>query len=297
MKLAFRVAVAFVVLLTLAAGGVYVLSSARLAATYDVPVAFIETSTDSAVLARGAHVARIRGCVDCHAEDLSGRLFFDAMPVGRIRGTNLTSGANGVGGRYSDADFVRAIRSGVRPDGSPLLIMPSYEYRALGPEDLGALVSWIKSVPPVDTDPVEQTVGPLGRVLYLSGQIPLVPAEMIDHSDPSFAQPERAASVEYGRYLATSCVGCHGDQLVGGPMTGAPPDWPDPPNLTPDVETGIGSWTRDDFMHFAETGDRPDGRHVDPTYMPWPALKAMSDVERDAIWLYLRSLPASPRGS
>ena len=76
---------------------------------------------------------------------------------------------------------MRTIRDGVRPDGSALIFMPSYEYRGIGPDDLGALISWIKSMPPVDTELREQEVGPLGRVLYLTGALPLVPAEMIDH--------------------------------------------------------------------------------------------------------------------
>lgn len=156
-------------------------------------------------------------------------------------------------------------------------------------------MSWIKSVPPVDTNPRNQTVGPLGRALFLAGQVPFVQAEMIDHTDPTFEQPEPGANVEYGSYLATGCVGCHGQEFVGGPMPGMPPDWPDPANLTPDEETGIGSWTRENFLHFAETGVRPDGRQLDAAYMPWPALQSMTDVERDAVWMFLRSLPATSR--
>jgi len=78
---------------------------------------------------------------------------------------------------------VRAIRDGVRPDGSALIFMPSSEYRGIGPDNLGVPISWIKSMPPVDTELREQEVGPLGRVLYLTGALPLVPTEMIDHGD------------------------------------------------------------------------------------------------------------------
>ncbi|MDX1648192.1 MAG: hypothetical protein R3304_13685, partial [Longimicrobiales bacterium] len=78
-------------------GAVYVLSERRMAARFDVPVVAVETSTDPDVLARGEHVARIRGCLDCHGEDLGGRTFADVMPVGVLTGTNLTAGRNGVG--------------------------------------------------------------------------------------------------------------------------------------------------------------------------------------------------------
>lgn len=290
-KILVRAAGVAVVLVAVAYGAVYSVSERRMGATFDVPVVAVETSTDSAVLARGAHVARIRGCTDCHAEDLGGRTFADAMPMGILTGANLTSGRNGVGGTYSDADWVRAIRSAVRPDGTALLFMPSYEYRSLGPEDLGALVSWLKSAPPVDSEPIEQVVGPLGRLLFVTGRLPLVPAEMIDHADTRFEQPARGVTTEYGAYLATSCVGCHGPTLTGGRIPGTPPDWPAASNLTPDEGTGIGSWSKEHFLDFARTGNRPDGRRVDPTYMPWPALQAMTDEEREALWLYLRSLP------
>lgn len=294
-KVLIRSLAALVVLMLGAVGAVYAISSGKLSARYDVPVATIETSTDSAVIELGARVARTRGCVDCHGEDLSGRHFFDAMPVASIWGTNLTSGVNGVGAVYSDEDFVRAIRSGVRPDGSPLLIMPSHEYRPMGPTDLGALVSWIKSVPPVDTQPFDQTLGPVGRMLYVTGQAPIVAAELIDHDDPTFEQPEVAPTEEYGAYLATACVGCHGADYAGGAFAGMPPDWPVPANLTPDPDTGIGDWTDEDFRHFAETGLVPEGRQLDATYMPWTALQAMTEVERDAVWMFLRSLPPTTR--
>ena len=290
-----RGALGVVVLLLLAVGAAYVVVSGRMSAVYDVPVAAIETSTDSSVLARGYHVARIRGCLDCHGDDLGGRHFFDGMPVASVTATNLTSGENGMAPYYTDEDWVRAIRSGVGHDGTPLLVMPSYEYRALGPEDLGALVSWIRSMPPVDTEPVDQKIGPVGVVLLLTGQAPLIPAEAIDHDDDTFSQPEVAATAEYGAYLATSCIGCHGENFAGGPTPGMPPDWPEAANLTPDMGTGLGSWTKEDYLHFAETGVAPDGRMRDAMYMPWPLMQAMTDVERDALWMFLRSLPATAK--
>lgn len=275
---------------------VYSLSGRRLRATYDVSVVEIQTTGDSSTLAWGRHVAEIRGCTDCHREDLGGRTFIDGMPLARLTATNLTSGANGVASGYSDADWVRSIRSGVRPNGLPLLFMPSHEYRPMGPEDLGALVSWIKSMPPVDTDPVEQKIGLLGRVLFLAGQLPLIPAERIDHSDPSFSQPEADVTVVYGAYLATACAGCHGEGFSGGVIPGVPPEWPEAANLTPDVDTGVGLWSEDDFFSFFEDGVRPDGRQVDAAFMPWPIGQSFTDDEKRALWMFLRSLPATSKG-
>jgi mono/diheme cytochrome c family protein len=271
--------------------GVYGVSNRRLGASFDVPVVSIETSGDSATLAAGARVARIRGCVDCHGEALTGDTVIDVGAIGRIVATNLTPGENGVGATYTEDDWVRAIRSGVRPDGSVLLVMPSNEYREMGPEDVGALVSWLMAAPPRASDPVEQTVGPLGRLLYLAGQVPLVAAELIDHDDARFSQPDAAVTIEYGAYLATSCTACHRSDFAGGPFAGLPPESPDPANITPDVATGIGAWTEADFVTFFSTGARPDGRQVDPAFMPWTLGAAMTVLEKKALWTYLNSLP------
>lgn len=295
MRVLRRVAVSVGVVLLLVVASVYVLSQRRIERTYDVPVVSVRTGADAEVLERGRHVAEIRGCMDCHGADLAGVTFADAMPVMRLTASNLTSGANGVGDLYSDEDWVRAIRSGVGPDGSALLYMPSFEYRALGPEDLGALISWIRSVPPVDSEPLRQEVGPLGRVLLLTGELPLIAAELIDHEDPSFAQPAAGVTPEFGAYIAASCVGCHGPGMSGGPIPGGPPDWPAATNITTHPETGIGNWSAEDFETFATSGVRPDGSSVDPL-MPWPALQAMTEVERAALWSYLRTLPPRPEG-
>jgi hypothetical protein len=96
--------------------------------------------------------------------------------------------------------------------------MPSYEDGAIGPEDLGAWVSWIKSRPPVNTDHADQRLGPLGTVLFLVGQLPLLPAEMIDHdalSAADFSQPEVGVRAVYDEYIALSCTGCHSVSYAG----------------------------------------------------------------------------------
>jgi hypothetical protein len=61
-------------------------------------------------------------------------------------------------------------------------------------------------------------------------------------------------------------------------------------NLTPDPETGIGRWTREDFRRAIRTGVRPDGTVLKPV-MPWVALRNLTDQDLDAIWAYLRTIP------
>lgn len=267
----------------------------RLGRTYDVPRRTLALSTDPDVIARGRHIATVRGCADCHGPDLAGKLFIDAGPVGMLYASNLTGGTGGVAGDYSDADLIAAIRHGVRPSGKPLWFMPSQEFNILSDEDVGALVSYIRSLDPVDNVLEPSTVGPLGRLLFALGKLPLAPAELIDHDAARAPAPEEGATAEYGAYLATGCTGCHRPDFSGGKIAGTPPDFPPASNITPDDETGIGRWAEEDFTRALTTGVRPDGTQLRPE-MPWQLTAQMEAHELRALWLYLRSLPAVHTG-
>ena len=94
---------------------------------------------------------------------------------------------------------------------------------------------------------------------------------------------------DYGRYLAASCTGCHGESLAGGRIPGAPPDWPLAANLTPDKGNAISSWSESEFMATLRTSRRPNGSALNPV-MP-AAFGLMTDEELKAIWVFVRTLP------
>jgi mono/diheme cytochrome c family protein len=213
--------------------------------------------------------------------------------MARLTASNLTGGRGGVAGGMTVADWVRAVRHGVGRGGRALLFMPSQEFNAVSDADLGALVSYLRSVAPVDRRPRANSVGPVGRMLYLSGKIPLVPAEVIDHAAPRKPAPVAGRTSEYGAYLAASCAGCHGAGLAGGRVPGTPSEWPAAANLTPHA-SGLAAWTEADFVRALRTGRRPDGRELKGEYMPWKNFAQFTDDELGAIWLYLRTLPAAP---
>ncbi len=287
---------ALVALVAVAIVVVYLVSNARINTTYAFTPSSVAVPTDSAAIVYGEHVATIRACLECHGENLGGKLFIDAGPVVKLYASNLTTGRGGVGASYSDVDWVRAVRHGVGPDGKPLLFMPSQEFYPLSDEDLGALLAYIKTLPPVDNELPANSVGPVGRVLYLSGQLPLVPAELIDHEAPRAEPPAPGVTPAYGRYLAVTCTGCHGEGFSGGKIPGTPPEFIPATNITPDPETGIGNWTEADFIRALREGRRPDGAELNATYMPWPLLAKMTDDELRAIWVYLQTLPPKPEG-
>lgn len=282
--------------LILALGIVYGASEYHFRRSYDVQPAPLALLSDSATIRRGAHIATTRGCTDCHGKDMSGNIVIDAPPVAVLSGSNLTSGAGGVGDDYGAIDWIRAIRHGVGVDGKPLLFMPSHEFYPINDEDMSALVAFLESRPAVDHQVAKNSVGPIGRFLYLKGDLPLVPAELIDHDGARPDPIERAATAEYGEYLSTGCTGCHGAGFSGGKIPGTPPDFIPAANLTPDMATGIGGWTEEDFFRALREGRRPDGRSLNGAYMPWGSLGQMTDAELRAIWLHLRSLEPAPYG-
>ncbi len=254
----------------------------RLDKVYEFPVEPIPIPTDQASIDRGEHLINtVLFCKECHGDDLGGELQFNDPLTGRIASSNLTSGAGGVGPDQSDEDWVRAIRHGVDKYGHPLIEMPSEAFYSLSDSDLGAIIAYIQSLPPVDNELPERRLGPFYQLSIL-GNPNLIPAEVIDHDAVRPAPPEPGPSVEYGQYLATACRICHGPVLSGGPGAGAGLDLRSTGNL-PD-------WTEGDFIRALRTGERPRGEDLDPRLMPWERVGKLTDDELRAIWLYLRTL-------
>ncbi|MFB6347177.1 MAG: c-type cytochrome [bacterium] len=294
------VAYTLAALLVLAVVGYSVMSYRvyqRTSRHYDISVDVPQVKHTKAMIDRGRHVARIRSCADCHGANYGGETFIDDPLMGSYTGSNLTSGEGGVADDYEVRDWARAIRHGLGPDSKPLIFMPSYEFDNIGDKDLAALIAFFESLPPVDNRPSAIRIGPMSKFLYLTGGLPqLVSAEIIDHEKQRVPAPEPAVSLQYGKYLASSCKGCHGENLSGGPIPGVPPSWPRAPNLTPH-ETGLADWTYDEFVTMMRKGKTPGGRTVNSQYMPWKNFRHMSDTEVKALWTYLESLEARPTGS
>src|SRR5688572_669607 len=252
---------------------VYALSSGRLRRTHPRPEASVVAPNTPEAVARGRHLVEAVGsCMECHGEDLGGKVL-DMGPVAAPVASNLTRGRGGVGASFQDADWVYAIRHGVRRDGRSLLLMPSEAYAHFTDEDLGAMIAYLKQLPPVDRELPQSKVRVLGRALLLAGQMPLLTAENIPDAPQRTAVPP-GPTAEYGHYLAgvSGCTGCHRPDLSGGVAAG-PPGTPPSANLTP---AALGSWTEADFVRLMRTGVRPDGRQISD-FMPWRFLALLSD--------------------
>jgi mono/diheme cytochrome c family protein len=271
----------------------YLIGNARLNKVYDFPASNITAPEDAASIEFGKHRAETL-CQGCHGEDLSGiEDWFNAGPLGTVDSANLTSGDGGVGGEYTTEDYVRAIRHGIGRDGKPIFMPAVLATSYLSDEDLGAIIAYLKTVPPVDHRLKGERFTPLAKVMLATGMLGNLPVEAVSH-EVHVTAPEMGATLEYGEYLVNTndCRVCHGLELNGGPF-------PDPtitkisPNLTPGGELGF--WSEEDFINVMRTGVTPGGRQLDPEFMPWQSYRLFYDEELKAIWLYLQSLPKLPQ--
>jgi cytochrome c553 len=260
----------------------------------DVTVGAITLPTDAAAIERGRYLYTTRGCTDCHGTDGAGRTLADKDGL-KIAGPHIGTGGGSMTANYQVTDWVRAIRHGVAPGGRPLMIMPSQDYNRLTDADLGAIVSYLKQLPPAQGGAgVVQFPLPM-RVLYGFGAIPDA-ASLIDHRLPPEQPVPEGRTVEHGRYVASMCTGCHGANFGGGRIPGAPPEWPAAANLTPGEGGVMGRYAdAASFARMMKSGKRPDGSAI--PVMPFEAIAGLSDVDLDAMHRYLRTLPARPAGS
>jgi mono/diheme cytochrome c family protein len=174
--------------------------------------------------------------------------------------------------------------------------MPSTEFYFLSEVDLGAVLAYIRSVSPVDNQPVPSQLSATGFiVMNLTREITFLPAELIPHDTPPPEPPEPGLTAEYGEYLALSCPVCHGMGLAGGEIPGFPPEWPAAGNLTTGSGSRLLSWGKEGLIDILRDGEK-HGRAIHPDYMPWTSYRYFSDLELQAIYLYLTNLPARDYG-
>ncbi len=259
------------------------LGGRKLQATRTVAVEPVAVPGDPAAVERGAHLARTR-CVFCHGDDLGGKKFIDDASFMQLDAPNLTRGAGGVGSNYTDdAAWVRAIRHGVNSSGRALIVMPAEVYYFLSDGDVGDIVSYLKSVPPVDRSWPAPRPSLLAKALLGAGKIDdMVPFLKIDPRAPRPAKPEAGATVATGEYIVRTfgCRNCHGPELSGHQDPGNPAVVA--PNITPGGS--IADWSEDDFRTMIQEQDSKD--------MPWIMLRAMTEDEQRALYRYLKTVPA-----
>lgn len=285
-----------------------------------VPLPDIKASKEPDVIQRGSYVAHaIAHCSACHGngeavnkhelpsnlDDLRGGYVMHAGPFGTFYPANLTPDPDTGIGKLSDAELARVIRHGVGPQGGydPLMAF------AVGPmsdEDLTAVISYLRTIPPVKSAVPKDEWGFLAKALSGKFNPRMTKA-------PAFVK-EGGVSKERGEYLVMGpglCDGCHtprdpmkGFAATGPALSGAGEADPDPtdsgfeimaPNLTPDAETGVLA----KFPSATELIDRfrKVGMTAKGSPMPWDNFKRMTDDDLKSIYLYLSSVPPVKRAT
>lgn len=288
-----------IVLLGLGSAG-YVYSNvsaydASMAKVYDIaPLDNIKAATDPAGIERGRHLTEsIAGCSldDCHGADFGGGKVMEMGPLGTLASPNISA----MPAVYTDGELARLIRHGIKKDGRSARFMPAMEFGWLPDSDVAAIIGYLRTIPVIDRPNGPLEFGVLAKVLDRRDELPIDVARYVN-SRPIDLGPAPSPTKEYGRYVGKLCTGCHGEQLGGGPIPGTPPDFPVPLNLTPDP-TGLGpDYTYEQFTKLIEEAVKKDGQKADP-FMPVAALQKMDDIERKALFAYLRSIEPRPMGS
>jgi mono/diheme cytochrome c family protein len=276
------------------AGGVFTIvmvSKSRANERYPTRESALAIPSDATVLEEGRRLFYARGCAECHSEDAGGKVMSDDNAIGTLASANLTLLRDG----WSGADWSRAVRRGVAPDGRPYYMMPSHDYQPMSDAELGSIVAYVATLPRIERELPPASLGPVGSALLVFDAMPMLPAERIDHAAVR-GTPPQPGTPQFGAYLGASCTGCHGDQMSGGEIPGAPPEMGNPPNLTPHA-TGLASWTPEQFTRLMREGKRPDGSSVNPTQMPWGVYRYMSDQELADLWGHLQSLRPVAEGN
>lgn len=264
-------------------------------------------------LARGAYLAEhVLACMGCHSqrrmdafsyppvEGLEGAGGFQFGPEGGVPGTVYSRNLTPYNLHdWTDGEIFRAITAGVAKDGEPLFpIMPSAGYGTLDEEDILSVIAYLRTLPAIANDV------PATRIDF--------PVSLIARTfpkDPSFRpRPDPADTIATGEYLtdAAGCRDCHtdmeGSRPVGPPFAGGR-EFPYPgyglfrtANITGDVETGIGGWTRDDFVALFRSRGLDAVRAIDVapgepnTVMGWWEYAGMTQADLGAIYDYLMSV-------
>jgi len=309
-----RILLVLVVLVVVAVAGLAIFVAARQNLTFDAPYPRIAASADSAVVARGRYLVRdVVNCAQCHGDTtrmvalmageevpLSGG-FHWVIPPGTIYARNITPDDETGLGRIPDSAVARALRHGVGHDGRALL--PFMEIQGLADDDLAAVISYLRTQPPVHNLVPAHRYTLLGKVVKAT-----VLANPVGAAETPPATSPSGATVENGRYLAESvalCWACHTERsketgaLVGPRYAGAtgleePSDpghlW-SPPNITADPTTGrLGAMTEDQFVARFRAG-----RLLPGSPMPWQGFQRMAEDDLRAIYRYLKTVPAVTR--
>lgn len=263
---------------------------------------------------RGRYLANsVTVCMDCHStrdwNKFSGPLVPGTLGKGgeefnqkfgfpgQFFAKNITPA--GIG-NWTDGEVLRAVTSGVTKDGNAIFpVMPHAAYGRMDKEDVLSIIAYLRSLPAIAHE--------------VPASVPDFPMNFIINTIPKKAEfskrPDPSDQFAYGAYLfnAAACGDCHTKQDKGQPIAGMELaggfEFPlftggivRSANITPDPETGIGTWTEQQFVDrfkvFADSSYVPPtiGKGEFNTVMPWMMYAQMTNEDLKAIYAYLKTV-------
>ena len=273
----------------------------------------IKVEGTSLQIERGKYLANhVSVCIDCHSDrnwskfsgpivegtlGKGGELFDEKMGLpGTIYAKNITPYNLS---NWTDSELYHIITTGVNRDGEPIFpLMPYRQYRHMDPDDIKAIIAYIRTLEPIENETPETTIN--------------FPVNLIMRTFPKPAEPiERPSStniIAYGKYMTTiaACTGCHTPEnkgfkiedlyMAGGFEFQMPGGTVRSSNITPHMETGIGTWSEQEFidrfkMYDVPTDSLPSSDAKDfNTVMPWKMYAGMKESDLKAIYTYLQTI-------
>lgn len=267
--------------------------------TFERQTTGIKSSSDSSVIARGKYlVLGAAHCYTCHMPDsVLKRGDYERMMGGNPMETpfatfytpNITSDKETGIGNFSDEQLAAAIRYNVNHNNRAMVGFMSYN--GMNDHDISAIISYLRSTPPVRNVVPDHDYNILGKILIRFMIKPVTPIRQNIEPD---------TTADYGKYLAynvMNCNGCHTKrgstgEFIGEPFAGGS-SWElndgiyTSANLTPDDTTGrIAKWSQDIFIQRFRAG-----RVLENSPMPWDAYQVLSDFDLKALYKFFGQLP------
>ena len=237
----------------------------------ETPMPTIVAASDPGAVARGAYIGRVSGCDGCHERNLQGGEWHSSgFWNSRLYTANLTR----VVPRYTDSQLARAIRSGVRADGTKLWSMPSETWTTMTDAEVADVIAWLRTHPAAGPERPRESFGPLGRLKILLGLTKPIPDWVaVARTNPAF---DAGSQYAYGRHLTVRvCSECHRSNLKGEP------GW------TPDLLIAA-SYDLPGFTKFMRTGVAMDGKEKGlMSEVARENFSAFTDADIAAIHAYL----------
>ncbi len=274
LALCFTGGVAALILIIVSA--VYTASEYELQRHYDVNLVSLRPATVIGSMAEGQRLIHAFGCNGCHRAN--GGTVADIPNVARIVAPNLTRVVHD----YSDDEFVRVVRAGVKRDGTSALVMPSREYANISDDDLATMMNYLRHTPILaDKQPVDTEIRFMGRVAIAAGKVPFSAKLAPPHLAP-LHRPVATPEAEGEHLVKAICSHCHEVTAEHDDGWGT---------IAPPLALMGQAYAPADFRKLLRTGKALGDRDLGlMSEIARDDLTHMTDTEIDAIHAYLNSV-------